>query len=112
MANTTFPFGSPPVDTVFFAQVSCQSEGGNRGLYMWQKRFLGLLLATIGVFICIYARLTITHISSNLIIEEKLLDYALVSIEDYSVTARISKDFYQDVIREKLDPLVLGSDDT
>lgn len=45
-------------------------------------------------------------------IEEKLLDYALVSIEDYSVTARISKDFYQDVISGKIDPLVLGSDDT
>lgn len=112
MANTTFPEGRPPVDTVFFAQVSCQSEGGNTGIYMWRKRFLGLLLATIGVFICIYARLTITHISSSLMIEEKLLDYALVSIEDYSVTARISKDFYQDVISEKIDPLILGSDDT
>jgi len=32
-------------------------------------------------------------------IEGKLLDYELVSIEDYSVRGRISREFYESVIQ-------------
>jgi len=38
-----------------------------------------------------------THIGTMRVIDSKLLDYDLVSVEDYSVTGRISKDFYNKV---------------
>ncbi len=84
----------PPPDTIFFAQVSCQAEGGDDGEYMWRKRYIGLLVTTIGVFMCIYGRITFYHIYSMLTIEEKLLDHDLVSIEDYTMTARVGRDLY------------------
>ena len=86
--------GGPPPDTIFFAQVSCQAEGGDDGEYMWKKRFIGLMVTTIGVFMCIYGRTTFLYIYSMLTIEEKLLDHDLVSIEDYTMTARVSRDLY------------------
>jgi hypothetical protein len=64
---------------------------------MWTKRFLGLLISTIGVFMCVYSRVTFYHIYSILTIEEKVLDYDLVSIEDYTITARVNKNFYDAV---------------
>lgn len=58
------------------------------------KQQLGLMCATIGLFMCIYYQFTITKIANTMKIESKLLDYELVSIEDYSVWGRISPEFY------------------
>lgn len=43
---------------------------------------------------CVIFRLTITYIGTLNLIDEKLLDYDLVSIDDYSIKGRVSKDLY------------------
>ena len=40
----------------------------------------------------------INRISNELKINEKMLDYQLVKIDDYTVCGRISKEFYDDVL--------------
>ena len=61
---------------------------------MWAKRYIGLLCATVGVFMCIYYTFTLEKIDNELRIDSKLLDYDLVSIEDCSVRGGISKSLY------------------
>ena len=58
------------------------------------KRNLGLLVAIIGVFMCLYFTITMDKIDNIHKIEEKLLDYDLVSIEDYSVRGNIPRNVY------------------
>ena len=56
--------------------------------------YLGLVCSTIGLFIVISFRFTITHMTNMQEINIKLLDHELVSIEDYSVKGEIDKDMY------------------
>ena len=56
--------------------------------------YLGLVCSTIGLFIVISFRFTITHMTNMQEINNKLLDHELVSIEDYSVKGEIDKDMY------------------
>lgn len=60
--------------------------------------YWALACSTVGLFMCVIFRLTITYIGTLNLINEKLLDYDLVSIEDYSVKGKINKDFYEHVI--------------
>jgi len=73
-----------PAETgmVFFAQVACTVADATtlEHINMW-----GLFVATIGLLICIIYRLTMTQIKYNLKIEDKFMDYTLISIDDYSV---------------------------
>ena len=66
--------------------------------YLKVKMYWGLACSSIGLFICLFFRFTITEIETLNAIDSKLLDYELVSIEDYSVKGRISKDFYNYVL--------------
>ena len=49
-------------------------------------------------------RLTISHIQNSIEIDDKLLDYELVSIEDYSITGNISQNMYE-MFLEKTKPV-------
>ena len=80
----------PPPDVIFFAQVSCEALESDLVL----KRNLALVCSCIGLFMCIYFRFTMLHIDSRINLDEKLFDYELISIEDYSVRGRISKALY------------------
>jgi hypothetical protein len=60
--------------------------------------YWGLACSSIGLFICLFFRFTITAIETLNVLDSKLLDFKLVSIEDYSVTGRISRDFYDYII--------------
>lgn len=62
---------------------------------MKTKRYLGLLVATIGVFMCIYYTFTMRRIEQEHKINSMLLDYDLVSIEDYSIRGKVKKGFYE-----------------
>ena len=72
--------------TVFFGQVSCIASED----HLSTKMYLGLVCSTLGLFMAVAFRLTITHIQNKIEIDDKLLDYGLVSIEDYSITGNIS----------------------
>ena len=56
---------------------------------MIDKRNIGLICSTIGLFMSIFYRLTMSKIRNDMDIEEKILDLELVSIENYSVFGRI-----------------------
>lgn len=62
---------------------------------MVSKRYMGLFVATIGVFMCVYYSLTIAKVKNEHRINSLLLDYDLVSIEDYTVRGTIKPDFYE-----------------
>ena len=57
-----------------------------------------MFLATIGVTICLIYRFKIERMENELRIDDKLLDYELVSIDNYSIMGSISETFYKDVI--------------
>jgi len=57
--------------------------------------YWGLFNASIGLFMCLYVRFTLTHIKNSHSVQEKLLDLELVSIEDYSITGNISREFFE-----------------
>lgn len=63
------------------------------------KRYLGLFIATIGVFMAIYFRFTMTYIQRALSLRVASLEYDHVAIEDYSVSGRIKRSFYDRVVR-------------
>lgn len=71
---------------------------------MWTKRYVGLLCSTIGLFMCIIYRINISQIETELVIDNKLLDHELVSIEDYSIRGKISRDFYDLVVNHLKPP--------
>ena len=66
---------------------------------MQTKRFVGLSVATFGVFMCIFFRFTMTRVKNELQIQDKKLDFDLVSIEDYTISGKIDKTFYRKVLR-------------
>ena len=49
---------------------------------------------------CIFFRLTITHLQNRQKIDEKLLDIDLVSIEDYTVRGKITKELYEYALKK------------
>ena len=49
---------------------------------------------------CLVFWMRINRISNELKINEKMLDHQLVKIDDYTVCGRISKDFYDDVLKQ------------
>ncbi len=67
---------------------------------MTSKREFGLLVAVIGLFMCIFFRFTITYMQNELDFEEKMLDHQLVSVDDYTITGSIPKDLYQRILRQ------------
>ena len=52
----------------------------------------------IGLAGCLIYRLKIVMSENELRINDKLLDYELISIDDYSVKGPISESFYKDVV--------------
>ena len=85
---------SPPANSLFFAQVGCTADEE----FLHHKMSHALVCSCIGLLMCMYFRFTITHVQSSIKIDDKLLDYDLVSIEDYSVTGKISRRFYDRVV--------------
>lgn len=59
---------------------------------------MGLLCASIGVCMTIYFFFTMEKIGRLNWIDSKILDYELVSIEDYSVHGDISRSFYEEAL--------------
>ena len=99
---------TPPRNTIFFAQVACEAPSD----YLEEKSYWGLFNAVIGLFMCVFFRFTITHLQNRQKIDDKLLDIDLISIEDYSVRGKISKDLYEHVMKktENKDLDVLSDD--
>lgn len=71
---------------------------------MWTKRYVGLLCSTIGLFMCIIYRINVSQIETELAIDDHLLDHELVSIEDYSIRGKISREFYDLVVNRMKPP--------
>ena len=67
---------------------------------MIHKRQIGLVVAIIGLFMCIYFRFSLTFIQNELFFEEKRLDMDLVSIEDYTITGSVDRDLFQMILRQ------------
>ena len=76
--------------------MSCEAPEDELGV----KRSWGLICSTIGVFMCVAFKFTMTLTKNVVRIDHARLDYDLVSIEDYSVRGRISKKFYHDVLEK------------
>jgi|Transcript_10779 hypothetical protein len=96
--NSTWVSNTPAPGQFFFAQVGCTARDGDHGDYMNVKRYVGLLVATIGVFMCVYYTFTMVKLENEHRINSKLLDYELVSIEDYSVRGKVNRGFYEWVV--------------
>ena len=79
---------------MLFSQVGCKINGGDEGSLMWRKRLIGLGLASLGIYMCIFFRFTMTRVQNELKIAAKALDLDLVSIEDYTISGKIDKAFY------------------
>ena len=60
--------------------------------------YWGLLQAVLGLYMCLIFWMRVNRISNELKINAKLIDSQLVTIDDYTVCGRISKQFYDDVI--------------
>ena len=86
---------NPDPDTVFYTQYGCQSE---RKRYLYEKNDIGVFITILGLTICIVFRLMITRMESELRIDDKILDYELISIDDYTVTGKINQRFFDDVV--------------
>ena len=61
---------------------------------------MGLFVATIGVFMCVYYTFTMRKIENYHKIDSAILDYNLVSIEDYSIRGKVSREFYDQALRD------------
>ncbi len=71
--NATIPVWNN--DTIFYAIVACKIVGLDDGELMTSKREFGLLVAVIGLFMCVFFRFTITYMQNELDFEEKMLDH-------------------------------------
>ena len=86
--------------TVFFGQVACIASEDHLSM----KMYLGLVCSTLGLFMAVAFRLTISHVQNKIEIDDKLLDYELTSIEDYSISGNISQKLYE-MFLEKTKPV-------
>ena len=93
--------------TVFYTQVSCKSSSQE---FFDRKNNWGLINAIIGVYICISFWLSINHAANKLKIDDKLNDYQLVKLTEYTVCGHISKDFYHEVIAQT-EPEPIGEEE-
>lgn len=82
---------------VFFAQVSCKSIDED---FFMKKNYLGALISCLGLYMCLIFWMRINRIWNEVKIEDKILDYQLTTLDDYSVCGNISREFYQDVINQ------------
>ena len=74
---------TPPNDhTVFFSQVACTTEPK---ALVGSKNKWGLFVTTLGLLMVIIYRLRLRRIENELKIEEKIMDYSLTSIDDYTI---------------------------
>lgn len=65
-----------------------------------KKNYLGALISCLGLYMCLIFWMRINRIWNEVKIEDKILDYQLTTLDDYSVCGNISREFYQDVINQ------------
>ena len=75
--------------------MSCKSKNND---YFMKKNYLGALISSLGLYMCLVFWMRINRIWNEVKIEDKILDYQLTTLDDYSVCGNISKEFYQDAI--------------
>ena len=63
------------------------------------KNKWGLFVSTLGLLMVIIYRLRLRRIENELMIEEKIMDYSLSSIDDYTIECKIDSEFYHEVIK-------------
>ena len=90
------PYTPPNDHTVFFSQVACTTEPKN---LVGSKNKWGMFVTTLGLLMVIVYRLRLRRIENELKIEEKIMDYSLSSIDDYTIECKIDSDFYHEVIK-------------
>ena len=81
----------PPPTSLFFAQVSCKADPDR----LPHKKTIALICSCTGLLICLLFTSTVTYVQNSTMIKEQLLDYELVSIEDYSVSCKINQRLYR-----------------
>ena len=74
-----------------FAQVGCAMTEDQ----LVKKNHWGLVVACIGVFMCLTMRFTIDYIRNRDAINSKLFNMGLISAEKFTVVGRISNDMYK-----------------
>ncbi len=67
---------------------------------MWEKRYLGLFAATVGVFMAIYFRVTLTYVQKDISMRVDCLQQDHIAIEDYTVVGKISHCMYTDILHK------------
>ena len=78
------------VFTMLYVQISCTATED----FLQRKMYWALACSSLGALMCLFFRFTMTYLSRIITIERKLLDYKLISIENYSVTGKISPELY------------------
>ena len=81
---------------MLYAQVSCTASEE----FLQTKKYWALACSSLGALMCLFFRFTMTHQARNTTIDRKLLDYKLVTIENYSVTGKISPELYKQVVEK------------
>ena len=69
--------------------------------YLDTKTAWAFAASCIGLLICIIFAISIEYIQNIMAINAKLLDFDLVSIEDYTVRGKIDKSLYESVVNKE-----------
>jgi len=75
------------LNMVLFAQVACTQSDE----MIVSKNVWGLASACIGLFMCLMFMLTLQYVYNTDKINEKILDMALVTVDDYTAQTRLPK---------------------
>ena len=81
---------------MLYVQVSCSAPED----FLQRKKYWALVCSSLGALMCLFFRFTMTHVFRKTTIDRKLLDYKLITIENYSVTGKISPELYHKVIEK------------
>jgi len=75
---------------MLFAQVGC----GQTDETLMAKRLWGLALACIGLFMVWFFRVSVLYMKNMDIINEKIFDSKLITVNDYTVKIKITESMF------------------
>ena len=79
-----------------YAQVSCTASED----FLQDKLYWALACSCLGALMCLFFRFTMIYLKRINQINAKLLDLEIISVEDYSVRGKISRELYNQVIEQ------------
>ena len=82
---------------ILFAQAECSSEPE---VFM-SKNIWGGVVASIGLLIMLWYTFTIQYLYRTDVIDEKLADLKIVTVDDYTVQTRLPPGLYKEWLKDR-----------